>query len=88
MILLSEVMAVYKIMPSEQGTDLSKVEASLREKVNVKKVEREPIAFGLVALKVTIFMMDAEGETDRVEERMKEVEGVGEVEVLEVTRLM
>jgi len=81
-------MAIYKIMPSDQDTDLSKVEAGLREKVDVKKVDREPIAFGLEALKVTIFMMDAEGETDRVEGKMKEVEGVGEVEVLEVTRLM
>ena len=81
-------MAVYKIMPAEPTVDLSKVESGLREKVNVKKVEKEPLAFGLMMLKVTIFMMDAEGESDRIEELIRSVEGVGEVEVLEVTRLM
>lgn len=81
-------MAVYKIMPSDPSVDLGKVEYGLRSVVDVKKVEKEPLAFGLMMLRVTIFMMDAEGESDRTEERIKSVDGVGEVEVLEVTRLM
>jgi len=33
-------------------------------------------------------MMDAEGESDRAEEKIRGIEGVGEVEVVEMTRLM
>ena len=88
MIPLSEVMIVFKIMPADSNSDLSKIEQELRAKIDVKKVEQEPIAFGLVALKATIFMMDAEGESDRVEGIIRGIEGVGEVEVLEMGRLM
>lgn len=81
-------MVVFKIMPADSDTDLSKIESEVKSKTNVKKVEREPIAFGLVALKVTVFMMDAEGESDRVEQEIRSIDGVGEVEVVEMTRLM
>lgn len=85
---LSEVMVVFKVMPAESNTNLSNVESEIKLKTNVKKIEREPIAFGLVALKVTVFMMDAEGESDRVEQVIRGIKGVGEVEVVEMTRLM
>ncbi len=81
-------MVTFKIMPADSDSDLSKIESAVKSKVNVKKVEREPIAFGLVALKVTVFMMDAEGESDRVEQEIRSIDGVGEVEVVEMSRLM
>jgi elongation factor 1-beta len=81
-------MIVFKIMPADSGSNLSKIEDGIKAAVNVKKVEREPIAFGLEAIKATVFMMDNEGESDRVEEKIRSIEGVGEVEVLEMTRLM
>ena len=85
---MSEVMVTYKIMPADSDTDISKIESEVKARANVKKVEKEPIAFGLVALKVTVFMMDAEGEVDKVEQEIRKIEGVGEVEVTEMARLM
>lgn len=85
---MSEVMVVFRVLPADGEVDLSKVESGARSLVDVKKAEREPIAFGLEALKLTVFMMDAEGESDRVEEKIRGIEGVGEVEVVEMTRLM
>lgn len=85
---MSEVMVVFRILPTDRDVDLSKVEAEARRMVNVKRVEREPIAFGLEALKLTVFMMDAEGESDRIEEKIRSINGVGGLEILETSRLM
>lgn len=81
-------MVVFKIMPADSGTDLSKIESSLKSTVEVKKMEREPIAFGLMAIRATVFMMDAEGASDKIEQDIRKIPGVGEVEVVEMMRLM
>ena len=85
---MSEVMVTFKIMPADSDTDIGKIEEQVKSKVNVKKTEKEPIAFGLVALKVTVFIMDAEGAVDKAEEDIRSIDGVGEIEVTEMTRLM
>lgn len=85
---MSEVMIIFRILPVDSETDLSKVESAVRGLVDVKRAETEPLAFGLKSLKLTVFIMDAEGESDRVEEKIRSVEGVGEIEVLEMSRLM
>lgn len=85
---MSEVMVTFRIMPAESDTDLSRIESEVKSKVNVKKMEREPIAFGLSAIKAIVFIMDAEGAVDKVEEDLRKIDGVGEVEVTEMTRLM
>ncbi|MBI4894177.1 MAG: elongation factor 1-beta [Candidatus Aenigmarchaeota archaeon] len=85
---MSEVMIIFRILPADSETDLSKIESAVRGLVDVKRAETEPLAFGLKSLKLTVFIMDAEGESDRAEEKIRSVEGVGEIEVLEMSRLM
>lgn len=81
-------MVVFKVMPADGNTDISELESAIRSKIDAKKIEREPIAFGLVALKVTTTMMDAEGVVDKVEQDLRDTDGVGEVEVTEISRVL
>lgn len=87
-IILSEVMLTFKVMPADSETDISKIEKEIKSKIDVKRLEKEPIAFGLVALKVSTAVMDAEGVVDELEKKLRSIEGVGEVEVTEMTRVL
>ena len=46
----------------------------------------EPIAFGLNAIVGDFLLDDAEGQMDKLEECIKSVEGVGEIEVTNISR--
>jgi len=53
----------------------------------VQRFDEEPIAFGLVALIAHVVMPEnVEGIMDRVEEAIKSVELVSEIQVLKVIR--
>lgn len=87
---MAEVLVTLKVMPEEAGTDLGPLEAEIRKmrEARFNSIEREPIAFGLVALKPSFVMADAEGATEKLEEALRSVKGVGGVEVVGVTRLL
>ncbi|MHA1743103.1 MAG: elongation factor 1-beta, partial [Candidatus Heimdallarchaeota archaeon] len=63
-----------------------KLEEKIKSAINPEKIEREPIAFGLVALHVAKFVPDAGGEVEKIEKKLKEIEEVGEVEVTGISR--
>ena len=50
------------------------------------KVEEEPIAFGLKAIKIFFIMNESLGSTESLEETITSVEGVQSVEVTDVRR--
>jgi elongation factor 1-beta len=79
-------------MPESPEVDLEKVKEdiikSIPEGAEFHKIEEEPIAFGLVALKVMVVVGDSEGGTEKVEENLSKVENVSSVEVEDVRRLM
>lgn len=83
---MSDVIVVFKVMPSGVETDLAKLESDIRETVNPQRIERDPIAFGLVALNITTLMEDAEGKLDEIENKLRGIEGVNDVQVTEITR--
>ena len=83
---MAEVIVTFKVMPSSTDIDLDDLENKVKEAVNPEKIEREPIAFSLVALKVVKMIPDAGGVLEETEGKLKAVEGVGEVEVLEMGR--
>jgi elongation factor 1-beta len=85
---LSEVKVTFKVMPESGDTDISKVENAIKSRMEVQSIEKEPIAFGLVALKVVTALMDAEGVVDKIEEELRAIPGVGEVEVAEISRFL
>ena len=88
---MSDVAAKLKVMPSSPEVDLDVLEDALGEALpdgaEVRAVERENVAFGLVALLTTVVVPDDAGGTDDVEEAFAALEDVQSVEVLNVGRL-
>lgn len=89
---MGDVVATIKLMPESPEIDLEKVKEeiikTIPEGAEFHKIEEEPIAFGLVALKVMVVVGDEEGGTEKVEENFSKVDGIGSVEVEDVRRLM
>ncbi|MEM3727349.1 MAG: elongation factor 1-beta [Candidatus Bathyarchaeia archaeon] len=83
---MGEVIVSFKIMPESIETDLEKLEEKIKKEILPQKIEKEPIAFGLFALKVTKLIPEESGELEKVENRIKSLEGVGEVEIVEISR--
>ena len=85
---MAEVAVIVKVMPEGDDIDLDVVEKEIKARIDVHKIEREPVAFGLFALIVTAVVPDAAGGTDVLEEKLAEIEGVGNVYVTGLTRLL
>jgi len=85
---MSQVIVTFKVMPTGTDVDLDKLENDIKSFVDSKRINREPIAFGLVALNVTVLVEDAGGQLDAVENKLGEIEGVGNIEVTEITRAL
>ena len=83
---MAQVIVTFKVMPTGTEIDLDKLEKEIKASVNPDRIKREPIAFGLVALNVTILVEDAGGQLESVENKLKAINDVGGVEVTEVTR--
>ncbi|MFW5965494.1 MAG: elongation factor 1-beta [Halodesulfurarchaeum sp.] len=88
---MGKVAAVIKVMPQSPEIDLEALEQrlaeSLPEGAKINAVDREEVAFGLVALYPTAIVPDDAGGTEAVEEAFRSVEGVESVAVEEVGRI-
>ncbi len=83
---MGEVIVSFKVMPADININLNELEERIKKEISPQKIEREPIAFGLVALKVTKLVPEESGELEKIENKIKSLEGVGEVEVVEISR--
>ncbi|AAL82089.1 elongation factor 1-beta [Pyrococcus furiosus DSM 3638] len=86
------LVGVIRVMPTDPEVNLDELEEKLKalipEKYGLAKVEREPIAFGLVALKFYVLGRDEEGYSfDEIAEKFQEVEEVESAEVETVSRI-
>lgn len=84
--IVADVIVTFKIMPKDVEIDLDKLENQIKDVVKPERIQREPIAFGLVAINVTKLIPDAGGELEAIENKLKSIEDVGQIEVTEVTR--
>lgn len=83
---MGEVIVGFKVMPTGVDIDLDKIEKKIQDDVKPQRMSREPIAFGLVAIHIVKLVPDAEGELEKVENKLKAIEGVGDVEVTGISR--
>lgn len=87
---MAKVVAEIKIFPTETTVDLGElrknVEKALPPETSVARFDEEPIAFGLVALVARVVMPEEEGRMEKVEEALKSVQNVGEIQVVSVWR--
>lgn len=86
---MGQVALTLKVMPKSNEIEIESImdsvkNAALGENIKVSDVQVENMAFGLKALKVLILMPD-QGGTDEIEEKLKKIDGVGEIETVEVT---
>ena len=85
---MAQVIVTFRVMPTGIDTNLDNLEKEIKAAVNPERVNKEPIAFGLVALNVTVLVEDAGGQLEYVENKLKAINGVSEVEVTEITRTL
>ena len=85
---MARLGVVLKVMPTGTEVDLEDLGAKIKSVAEVLKIEKQPIAFGLNALMVTVVIPEAAGGTDSLEGSVKEIAGVGEVSVETISRLV
>ena len=78
-----------KIMPESPETDLDEItkkaeEIILKDSKN-SRTEREPIAFGLFAIKIT-FIWPEEASTDEILDKLRSISGVSSAEIIDFRR--
>ena len=89
---MAQVVITLKIMPESPETNLKLIESKAKKEIKKfsnseqTKTEIEPIAFGLKAVKIMFVMDEAKGSTEELENKIKEIEGVNSVEVVDVRR--
>ncbi|QFU81213.1 elongation factor 1-beta [Natronorubrum aibiense] len=88
---MGKVAAKIKVMPDSPEIDLDalqeRLESALPEGAKINGVEREDVAFGLIALYPTVIVPDGAGGTETVEENFLDVDGVESVGVENVGRI-
>jgi elongation factor 1-beta len=88
---MGDVAATMKVMPESPDVDLDalkqRLETALPEGAEVRGSDTDDVAFGLVALLLSVVVPDDAGGTDAVEEAFAGADGVESVSVEEVGRL-
>ncbi len=83
---MGEVILVIRVLP-DSPENVGKVREGLQA-LKPQRLEEEPLAFGMVAFRLTIMIPDAGGEQDKMENRVNSVLGVGSSEVIQASRAM
>jgi elongation factor 1-beta len=92
---MAEVILTIKVMPSNPEVNLDSLELRVKEKIkdfiredSDMKVEVEPVAFGLKAIKIIFVMDEAIGSPDPLEEEIQKFEEVASAEIVDVRRAL
>jgi elongation factor 1-beta len=83
---MGEVIVVFRILPD--GVENFESVKEQCEALRPDRLEEEPIAFGLKALKFTKIIPDGPGVMDRLENDINSIKGLGSAENVFTTRAM
>ena len=90
---MAQVILTIKIMPDSPEADLDKIQQDADKVIKefgseIGKVEIEPIAFGLSALKLFLVLDEGKGSPDDLEEQLRGLEHVNSAETVDVRRAL
>ncbi|MBI2581206.1 elongation factor 1-beta [Candidatus Woesearchaeota archaeon] len=88
---MATVIVTMKIMPSSPEEDLELIKSAAARLITefggtIGKVDVEPVAFGLKALVFMFAMSESLGDTEDVEKKIGDLDGVNSVQVTDVRR--
>ena len=84
---MGSVAVTFRILPEDAEADLERVKARVRKTLGgaLRDLKEQPVAFGLKAILAIAVVGDAEGGSDRLEQSLAALPGVGSVETVDVT---
>lgn len=85
---MGDVAITLQVMPEGKETDLETLREKVKSKINPRSIEEEPVAFGLVSLKVLKVIPEDAGGTDELEDSLENIEGVKTVKVVDQRKLL
>ncbi|MCK5505054.1 MAG: hypothetical protein KAJ10_07810 [Thermodesulfovibrionia bacterium] len=71
----------------EDPAAIDNVKAGIEKIAKVQRFWEEDVGFGIKVLKATLLLVDSEGGMDKLEEKIKSLEKVSQVEVESVSRV-
>ncbi|MEM2963336.1 MAG: elongation factor 1-beta [Candidatus Anstonellales archaeon] len=81
---MGQVAVKLKIYP-ESINELEELKERLNSQLNPTSLYEEPIAFGMKALVITVIIPDSAGGSDLLEEKVKKINGVSQVQIEEAS---
>ncbi len=87
---MARLLLKAKILPTGTEVDLDdiakKIGSALKDEIKLLKYTKEPLAFGLYFINGEFSLDDKEGQMDSLENVVRSINGVGEFEVLGMSR--
>jgi len=95
LIKMAQAVVTIRIMPDSPEVNLNSLELRAKEKIKEfvredaeMRVEVEPVAFGLKAIKITFVMDESLGSPDPLAEEIENFEDVNSAEIVDVRRAL
>ena len=82
---MGEVLCTLTVMPTGVDVDIESIEKKIKDLLSPEETKIVPVAFGIKSIVVSKVIPDGEGGTEELEEKIKALEGVENVETTGVT---